>query len=373
MRSFLEAEALRRARTAAVVLAAVSCSCGAAVAQGTSSPADYAPLLSSYLQVRWTDPEGGAGEWAVRRLKLMVDGGPADGVRYHVQVIYKTGLHSATDDQVVLQDAYVVVPWRRLAFEAGQFIPPFGLERFQPDATLLFTERSRVTNQLVVDGSVGTSFARDRGAEIDLTRRGWELAGGLFQGAGANMPFRNSGPMGVVRIGHLSSGVVAGRNWTAHAGVAASDRHARGMDLSSALPGIDKALTARFAGDDRRLNAFAEGRLGRWHVQGEVFRARLAPDGGTAWTAQGVYGEASVSIARGLEAGARYEVYTPDTRVSAMPATGQWDAAVTYALPKAPVRLWVDYTARSTGAQPSVRSWTLQAQWFLFKDQRVWR
>jgi phosphate-selective porin len=330
-------------------------------------------MLSSYLQVRWTDPADGAGEWAVRRFKLMVDGGPTDGVHYHVQVIYKTNLHSSTDDRVVLQDAFLVVPWRRLAFKAGQFIPPFGLERFQPDATLLFTERSCVTNQMVVDGNVGTSFARDRGVEVDLARNGWDLSGGLFQGAGANMPFRNGGPMSVVRVGHGRSGVISGMPWSVRAGAAVSARHARDMNLSSAFPGIDKALTTHFAGGDRRLNVFAEGRLGRWRAQAELFRARAAPEIGRSWTSQGVYGQASVSIVKGLEAGARYEVFTPDVGAAPGPAPHQWDAAVTYAFSKAPIRLWVDYTARSGGSPLPTRTWTLQAQWFLFRNLRVWR
>jgi hypothetical protein len=344
-----------------------------AAAQDGPSPGGFAPSLSSYLQVRWTDPADRVGEWAVRRLKLMVDGGPTDGIHYHMQVIYKTHLHSSTDDRVVLQDAFVVVPWRRLAFKAGQFIPPFGLERFQADATLLFTERSPATNQMVVDGNVGTSFARDRGAEVDIIRGGWDVSSALFQGAGANMPFRNSGPMGVVRIGYSRDGAVSTTPWSVRAGVAGSARHAHDMNLSSAFPGIDSALTSHFAGEDRRLNAFLQGRVGRWHAQAELFRAHLAPEFGRSWTSQGVYGQASVLIVQGLEAGARYEVYTPDVRAASGPATRQWDAAVTYAFPKAPIRLWVDYTARSGGAQPSSRTWTLQAQFFLFKGLRVWR
>ncbi len=374
MRVFLEAGAFPRAWAGALALVAVWASCVPASAQDAPPRASsYVPLLSSYLQIRRTEPAEGDGEWALRRLKLMVDGGPSEGIHYHVQVIYKANLHSSTDDRVVLQDAFLVVPVRRVSFKMGQFIPPFGLERVQPDATLLFTERSGVTNQMVVSGNLGTSFARDRGVEVDLTRGGWDLSGGLFQGAGANMPFSSGGPMGVIRIGYGRTGTVSTTPGSVRAGVAGSDRHAHDMNLSSAFPGIDNALTGHFAGDDRRLNAFLQGRVGRWRAQAELFRARLAPDVGGPWTSQGVYGQVSVSIVEGLEAGARYEVYTPDVRTASSPATRQWDAAVTYAFPKVPIRLWVDYMARNGGSQPSRRAWTFQAQWFLFRGVRVWR
>jgi phosphate-selective porin len=356
------------------VLVAAWCSCITASAQDAPSPApSYAPLLSSYLQVRRTEPTDGDGEWALRQLKLMVDGGPTEGIHYHVQVIYKTNLHSSTDDRVTLEDAFLVVPLRRVSFKMGQFTPPFGLERLQPDATLLFTERSRVTNQMVPNGNLGTSFARDRGVEADLARGGWDVSGALLQGAGANMPSNGNGPLGVFRIGYARTGTVSTTSWSVRAGGAGSDRHAHDMNLASALPGIDNALTSHFAGDDRRLNAFLLGRVGRWHAQAELFRAWLAPDVGTSWTARGVYGQTSVSIVTGLEAAARYEVYTPDVRTTSSPATRQWNAAVTYALPKAPIRLSVDYTARNGGSQPSWRAWTFQAQWFLFRGVRVWR
>ena len=303
----------------------------------------------------------------------MIDGGPTNGLRYHVQVIYKTNLHSSTDDRVVLQDAFLVVPAKGVSFKLGQFIPPFGLERFQADATLLFTERSRVTNQMVVNGNLGMSFARDRGVELDLTRSGWDVSGALFQGAGANMPAKGNGPLGVARIGYGRTGTVSGTPWSARAGVAASDRHAADLNLTSALPGIDKALTSRFGGDDRRLNAFLQGRVGRWRAQTELFRAWLAPERGNAWASQGAYGQVSASLVTAIEIGARYEVFTPDVHRVAISSSRQWDAALTYAFSKAPVRLWADCATRTGGPQASGRAWTLQAQWDVFKGLRVWR
>ena len=215
--------------------------------------------------------------------------------------------------------------------------------------------------------------ARDRGVEVDLTRSGWDVSGGLFQGAGANMPSKGNGPLGVARIGYGRTGAVSATPWSARAGVAASDRHADDLNLAAALPGIDKALTSRFGGDDRRLNVFLQGRVGRWRAQTEFFRAWLAPDHGGTWAAQGAYGQVSASVLAGIEIGARYEVFMPDVRRAAIPSFRQWDATVTYALPRAPIRLWVDYTARSGGWQPPERAWTLQAQWYLFRGLRVWR
>lgn len=38
--------------------------------------------------------------------------------------------------------------------------------------------------------------------EVDLTRGGWDVSRGLFQGAGANMPAKGNGPLGVIRMRH---------------------------------------------------------------------------------------------------------------------------------------------------------------------------
>jgi phosphate-selective porin len=361
------------ARTLGRAAIVVAFTCPALAAEDPPSPPRYAPVLSAYLQVRHTDQSDGSGEWALRRLKLMVDGGPGDGFRYHVQLIYKTNLHSSTDHRVVLQDAFLVVPARRVSIKVGQFIPPFGLERFQPDATLLFTERSLVTNQMVVDGNIGTSFARDRGLEVDLAHGGWDASAGLFQGAGANMPSKGNGPLGVFRLGYGRAGTVRATSWSARAGLAASDRHDRDMDLSAEFPGLARALVSRFAGLDRRMNAFLEGRVGRWRAQTELFRAWLTLEQGGGWTAQGAYAQASVSLFAGAEIGARYEVFTPDVHRPTIPSVRQWDAAVTYALSKVPVRLWADYTGRGGGSQTAAHTWTLQAQWYPFRAVRVWR
>jgi phosphate-selective porin len=352
----------------------LACACPARAGEDApAAPPRFAPVLGAYVQVRFGDQGRDVGEWAVRRLKLMVDGGPNDGIRYHVQFIYKTNLHSSTDDRVVLQDAFLVVPAKRLSVKVGQFIPPFGLERFQPDATLPFTERSQVTNQLVVNGNLGSSFARDRGAEVSLAHAGWAVTGGLFQGAGANMPAKGNGPLGVFRCTFGHTGQVGRAPWSARAGLAGSGRRDREMDLRGALPGLDSTLVSRFAGGDRRINGFIEGRVGRWRAQAEFFRAWLSPDQGSAWAAQGAYAQVSLLLFAGAAIGTRHEVFTSDVQRSDVPASRPWNVAMTYALPKVPIRLWADYARRNGGARSSGHTWTLQVQWYAFRGLRLWR
>jgi hypothetical protein len=317
----------------------------AASAGGPAPPSPYLPTLGSYIQVRHTDLEGGEDAWAIRRLKLMVDGGAEEGLRYHVQFIYKTHLQSPTDDRVFLQDAYVVFPaGKGLAFKMGQFVPPFGLERFQPDWNLDLVDRTDVTNRMVVNGNLGKSFARDRGVEGDWMKGGFSLSAGLFQGEGANMNPKGNGPLGVVRCRYGRKGRIGDTPWFWKGGVAVSDRRDENLGLSSELPGLSKKRTDHFAGRDTRLNAFIEGGRGKVRGQAEYFRAWLSPDNQGEIAACGAYGQIAYLPRRGLILAMRYEWFTPDLHGAGVPKGDLWTLGVTVDLPKTPLRVACDYS-----------------------------
>ena len=203
----------------------------------------------------------------------MLDGGPSDKLHYHFQLIYKANNGSRTDYSIFLQDAELIYPLGYgLSFKIGQFIPPFGLERFQPDWDLDFVDRTDITNRLAVNGNVGESFARDRGVECDWNHRGWELSGGIFHGAGTDDSSHGNGPLGVGRLSYGQEGIRAGRQWLWRAGAAGAIRRDTDLNFSSQVPGVNKSLTSHFQGQDRRLNAFAQAEFGPWGAQGEYFR-----------------------------------------------------------------------------------------------------
>lgn len=337
----------------------------AASADGGGGASPYLPTLGSYVQFRYTDLEYGDDDWAIRRLKLMFDGGPKEGLRYHVQFIYKTNLQSSTDDQVYLQDAYVVVPASRsLAFKVGQFVPPFGLERFQPDWKLDLVDRTDVTNRMVVNGNLGKSFARDRGVEADWTKGGFSLSTGLFQGEGANMNPKGNGPLGVVRLSYGHKGESGATPWFWRAGLAASDRHDGDGNLSAEFPGLNPKLTSHFDGRDSRIDAFAEAGWGKVRGQAEYFRAWLSPDRGGEIAARGAYAQAAYLPVAPVILALRYEWFTPDVHEPGVASQDLWTAGVTVDVPKTSLRLACDYSHPTT-TWPKTRGDVvrIQLQW----------
>lgn len=346
----------------------------ATLADAPSPPSPYLPVLSSYIQFRYTDPSEGLDRWAIRRFKAMLDGGPEDGIHYHVQFIYKTNLQSSTDDQVYLQDAYVVIPaGKSLGFKLGQFVPPFGLERFEPDWDLDLIDRTDLTNRMVVNGNLGKSFARDRGVEVDWSPGRLALSAGLFQGEGANMNPKGNGPLGVVRASYGAKGKSGGESWFWRTGLAASDRHDHDLDLSSELTDLSKKLTGHFAGRDSRLNAFAETGWGKVRGQAEYFRAWLSPEGGGEIAAHGAYGQVAYLPVERLILALRYEWFTPDLHEAKASSLRQWDSSVTYDFRRVPLRLVADYLSPRGGSEAYTHTWRFQLQYVLLKGLRLGR
>ncbi len=361
-----------RSRIGLLLLLVLRLSGTAVFADGAAASPPYLPALSSYIQLRYTDLSKGEDAWAIRRFKAMLDGGPQEGLHYHLQFIYKTNLRSPTDDQIYLQDAYVVVPaGHGLAFKLGQFVPPFGLERFEPDASLDLIDRTDLTNRMVVNGNLGKSFARDRGVEGDWTNGGVALSIGLFQGEGANMNPNGNGPLGVLRLSYGQKASSEGTPWFWRAGLAISDRHDADMILSSELTGLSKKLTSRFAGRDSRLNAFVEAGWGKVRGQAEYFRAWLSPEKEGEIAAHGAYGQVAYLPVSRLILALRYEWFSPDLHEERAPSRRRWESSITYDLRRVPLRLVADYLSPRGGGKAYTRTWRFQIQYVLLRGVRL--
>ncbi len=336
---------------------------------GTASA--YFPRLSSYFQLRYTDPETGEDRLALRRFKAMLDGGPLDKLHYHLQFIYKTNNGSATDDRIFLEDAYLVIPLRPgLSLKAGQFIPPFGLERFQPDWNLDFVGRTNVTKRLAVNSNLGDSFGRDRGLEGDWDHAGWNFSGGIFQGAGANDPSRGNGPLGVTRLSYGRERVRDKRPWSWRAGLAGSARRITDLNLSGQLPGLSKDLTSHFQGRGARMDAFVQGNWGPFRAQAEYIRVWLNPKSGSEIVARGGYGQLAYLPIDHVILGIRHEWLNPDVRVPDAPPLDRSTAAVTYDFSRLPLRIVTDYSW-DQGGEKSGAGWRLQLQYFLLRGFKL--
>lgn len=340
-------------------------------ANGANQRPAYMPRLTSYFQVRYTDSGSANDRVALRRFKAILEGGPADKLHYHFQFIYKANNRSATDNRVFLQDAYFVYPpTRALSFKAGQFVPPFGLERSQHDWSLDFVGRTDVTKRLVVNSSLEHSFARDRGLECDWDRGNWSLSVGIFQGAGANNPSRGNGPIEVVRVSYGQEGTHQGRHWLWRAGLAGSDRRVADLDFSAQLPGLDRSLTNHFRGRDKRLNVFVQGSWGPLRTQGEVFRVCLDPASGSQILATGAYAQVAYLPVSHVILALRYEYFNPDAHVATAPSLSQWTVAATYDLPSVPLRIATDFS-RAEGRSGFGARWRIQVQYFLIRGFRL--
>ncbi len=326
----------------------------------------WLPRLSSYAQIRYTEHDPGRDAWGLRRSKLIFDGGHSGKARYHVQVIYKHNNGSRTDDTLYVQDAYFAFHAGKVGWTIGQFKPPFGLERFEPDARLYFVDRTEATNRLIVNGKLGQSFARDRGVQMDVGWKAWRLSAGVFAGGGANQNQKSNGPLGVVRLQWKRRGAWRGHRWFVRVGGAGSTRHADDLDLSHALKGVPKLWVKHFAGDDRRMNLFAEGKLGRFIGQAEVFRAWLNPDSGVSWKAQGAYGQLVVLPAKGVSLALRNAWMTPDADTP-VPAVHNWTVAAAYDFRNIPLRLITDYAWYVGDSSSMSHVWRFQIQYVFAK------
>lgn len=104
--------------------------------------------FASYFHIRYTftqkDPNNKINKdhWSLRRFKLVAHWKLNKRIQFFSQFIYKTNNYSDTDDRVYLQHAFMkLFIIKQLNLKIGQFKPPFGWERFQPDFRLSEIER----------------------------------------------------------------------------------------------------------------------------------------------------------------------------------------------------------------------------------------
>ena len=195
---------------------------------------------SSYVQLRYTNVEGGEDLYGLRRLKVMMGGNLTPRIQWYAQGLFKDGNDSPTDGRVYFQEAWLRFAFRKeIQLVVGQFKPPFGRERFTPDFLILTIDRSLVTDALTPDGPYIDSFYRDRGFQLDgELRRGVRYAASVFDGRGANHQFHGIGPMvvGQVLDELVRDRSFLGRPLTLQVGAATAFRWGRDFAFPPLLP-----------------------------------------------------------------------------------------------------------------------------------------
>ena len=268
----------------------------------------------SYFQVRYTQPEDAGGYVGLRRLKLYGQGPVTEGCTYFAQFLYKANNRSPTDGLFV-QEANVWAAAGRGRMTFGQFKPPFGMERFTSDWKLALIDRSQPTDRLIPDGSVGDSFARDRGLQWEgAVGPSLNLAVGVFDGNGANEPFLGNGPLLVTRAAYERR---RGANGRLRAELALSWRQDHDIDFRGQLPGAPAGYSS-FAGHDIRQNLAVACDAGPNSLRAEYLAAQYesGKEGVPSVDASGYYLQYARAVSDRWAAAARYERFDPNQSVT---------------------------------------------------------
>ena len=172
-------------------------------------------------------------QFIIRRARPIVEGTVADLLDFRIVPDFGLG-------QALLYDAFVDIrPWRFIALRVGKFKSPFGLERLQNDAFLMFAERG-LPSDLVPDRDIGASLHGDLAGGAFL----WEVAAfdGALDNNGANQDGdTNDGKDFVVRLfGHPLRPLRS--PWVYDLGVGAAASYGKQHGTAS-LPGVGSYRT----------------------------------------------------------------------------------------------------------------------------------
>jgi len=330
--------------------------------------------LRSYCHIRCTIPEAQPAGLSLRRLKLLVTWRVSDRVGFHLQGIYKTHNRSKTNDKVYLQHAYLSLDLGDgTSLRVGQFKPPFGWERFQPDYRIPTPERSTAIDKLIPNGSLEASFARDYGAEIILDRwsRAFRSELTIMGGSGANSELTDeNAPLFAGRLtlrGKPGDPFPRGVPKVVLQ-LAYSTRRDSDIDFVKQLPGADRETFQSFSGRDTREDiALAlearEAELALEYLHASYDCAGSEPK---SRSADGWFVQFSAPVIRKAQGVVKYESFNPDRSAAGSQAEHRLSLGMNYEVKPGENRIMLAYTREGRESLPG-ESQTLivQLQYFL--------
>ena len=333
--------------------------------------------LSSYFHLRYTrETDAGSNPWSLRRFKLYAKTKISSRWLFAWQFIYKRNHNHKTDDRIYLQHIYLKYTWCDvIQFKFGQFKPPFGWERFQPDYLLPNPERAMVIDKLIPAGAMGASFARDYGFQLEGHLPGhfvkYEVAAMAGSGANTKISLQN-GHLWVLRLGasrnlpfFLSQEPLA-----AMLQVAVSIRKADDLDFTGQLAGADKTIFTHFSGNDRRMNIALILRHGGTQFVSEYLSAKFTTlNGFVSWLADGYYFQLNQKMRDRWQVFLKYERFDPDHSVINSADMTRTTMGLSYYLKQQGNRLMFSYTHKTERRDASKNDvMMLQYQYFLFRS-----
>jgi len=337
--------------------------------------------FTSYTHLRYTiiqadaNTRGEKNYWSLRRLKLLTNGQWGGSLEFAVQVIYKTHNHSSSDDQIYLQHAFL--KFRLSDFfilKIGQFKPPFGWERFQPDFRMPCVERSQAINRLIPNGSLDAAFVRDYGVQLSgqLAKSSLRCELAAMSGSGANTPLTNKNAPLV--ISRFSLKKTCSMPWTTQPchlllQLAYSKRWDGNINFMKQLPGAKKEIFQHFQGTDNRWDVAFALNLAETYFAVECLYASFLPtaDTSTKLCANGWFVQFSHLLNPNWESVIKYETFDPNRGIVSGHDLCWLTLGVNYYFNRKGGRLMLDYIHKSE-RRNAVRNDMLvvQLQYFLF-------
>lgn len=217
-----------------------------------------------YLQTRVKTDYRSTSGFSIRRAKLYTTGiAPFDAnLSARLQAIFRWQDAGA----LTLQDACIDYHLPRVSFRAGQFVPPFSLQRLQSDAVIPVVERALAVDALIPSAE---TYARDIGVQLSLHPSSfWQLSLGAFNGNGGNQSGNNDRQL--LCVARPTFQVVMRDSVRLHLGMSFAYRHKSGMVLKKIF-----GTTKTFSGDDFRCGGELLLSSPRWHLQAEYLQAEV--------------------------------------------------------------------------------------------------
>ena len=217
---------------------------------------------NAYSQIRFETNFNDNHNFLLRRLKIWIKSAPDFSEHWSFKV--QTTVSSLKNESFFLQDAKLAYKTGIWSFDIGQFVPEYSLQRFQSDYLLPVTERAKVINSLIPNGTLGV---RDIGIQANIKTKNNVLQThfGIFNGYGIK-EYRLSNK-GVLLTNKSELNLKTGTG-AIKAGYSVMFRKADNQIYPKIMPD-----TILYSGNDFRYNLFLLYKTKFFEIQGEYLTA----------------------------------------------------------------------------------------------------
>ncbi len=217
---------------------------------------------NAYSQIRFTTDFNDNYNFSLRRLKVWLKSSPDFSEHWSYKI--QTTLSSLKNENFFLQDVKLGYKADIWSLDIGQFVPEYSLQRFQSDYLLPVTERAKVINSLIPNGTLGV---RDIGIQTNIKTKNnvWQTHFGIFNGYGIKEYRLNNKGVMLTNKSELNLQISKG---TIKTGYSLMFRKADNQIYPKIMPD-----TILYSGNDFRYNLFLMYKTKFFEIQGEYLTA----------------------------------------------------------------------------------------------------